>query len=117
MKRRTGTTHTWIARDMRIHQEHDHGAAQMDGAILVVAATMVRCTDAGTHSVGRQVGVPAIVVFLNNAHGGKIRNCWNWGTGSTRTVEEHGFPGDTIAIVRGSALQALNGDAKWEGQD
>ncbi|MBW9576499.1 hypothetical protein FHA16_01830, partial [Escherichia coli] len=69
------------------------GAAQMDGAILVVAATDGPMPQTREHILlGRQVGVPYIIVFLND------------------------FPGDDTPIVRGSALKALEGDAEWEAK-
>ena len=69
------------------------GAAQMDGAILVVAATDGPMPQTREHILlGRQVGVPYIIVFLNKCD----------------------MVGDDTPIVRGSALQALNGVAEWE---
>jgi len=58
----TGTTRTWTALAMPTTSKHDHGAAQMDGAILVVAATDGRCANREHILLARQVGVPAIVV-------------------------------------------------------
>jgi len=53
----------WIALGTRLREEHDHGAAQMDGAILVVWRRMVRCRRRASTSCWRAVGVPALVVF------------------------------------------------------
>src|SRR5438477_13196849 len=94
------------------------GAAQMDGAILVVAATDGPMPQTREHTpLARRVGVPGIVVFLNKCdmvEDPELVELVELEVGAL--LQSYGFPGDTIAIVRGSALQALNGDAKWEGK-
>src|SRR6266536_710895 len=92
--------------------------AHMDGAILVVAATDGPMPQTREHILlARQVGVPAIVVFLNKCDMVEDPELLELVELEVRELlKSYGFPGDTIAIVRGSALQALNGDAKWEGK-
>jgi elongation factor Tu len=92
------------------------GAAQMDGAILVVAATDGPMPQTREHILlARQVGVPAIVVFLNKCDMVEDAELLELVELEVRELlKTYQFPGDSIAIVRGSALQALNGDAKWE---
>src|SRR5258708_13643752 len=94
------------------------GAAQMDGAILVGAATDGPMPQTREHILlARQVGVPAIVVFLNKCDMVEDPELLELVELEVRELlKSYGFPGDTIAIVRGSALQALNGDAKGEGK-
>jgi len=91
------------------------GAAQMDGAILVVASTDGPMPQTREHILlARQVGVPRIVVFMNKVDmvddpelleivEMEIRDLLN----------KYEFPGDEIPIIQGSALGGLNGDAKW----
>ena len=90
----------------------------MDGAILVVAATDGPMPQTREHILlARQVGVPAIVVFLNKCDMVEDAELLELVELEVRELlKSYGFPGDTIAIVRGSALQALNGDAKWESK-
>ena len=92
------------------------GAAQMDGAILVVAATDGPMPQTREHILlARQVGVPAIVVFLNKCDMVEDAELLELVELEVRELlKTYQFPGDTIAVVRGSALQALNGEAKWE---
>ena len=92
------------------------GAAQMDGAILVVAATDGPMPQTREHILlARQVGVPAIVVFLNKCDMVEDAELLELVELEVRELlKSYQFPGDTIAVVKGSALQALNGDAKWE---
>src|SRR3979411_2777784 len=92
------------------------GAAQMDGAILVVAATDGPMPQTREHILlARQVGVPAIVVFLNKCDMVEDAELLELVELEVRELlTKYQFPGDTIAIVRGSALQALTGDAEWE---
>src|SRR5262245_18716147 len=92
------------------------GAAQMDGAILVVAATDGPMPQTREHILlARQVGVPYIVVFLNKCDMVEDPELLELVELEVRELlKNYQFPGDTIAIIRGSALQALNGDAKWE---
>jgi elongation factor Tu len=91
------------------------GAAQMDGAIIVVAATDGPMPQTREHILlARQVGVPALVVFMNKVDmvddpelldlvEMEIRELLNF----------YEFPGDEIPVIRGSALGALNGEPKW----
>ncbi len=91
------------------------GAAQMDGAILVVAGTDGPMPQTREHILlARQVGVPALVVFINKVDlvddaellelvEMEIRELLNF----------YKFPGDDIPVVQGSALGALNGEAEW----
>src|SRR6202789_3225401 len=92
------------------------GAAQMDGAILVVSAADGPMPQTREHILlARQVGVPAIVVFLNKCDMVEDAELLELVELEARELlKSYQFPGDTIAMVRGSALQALNGDAKWE---
>ena len=91
------------------------GAAQMDGAILVVSAPDGPMPQTREHVLlGRQVGIPAIVVYLNK--------CDMIGKGDEELLdlvemevrellEKYKYPGDDTPIIRGSALKALEGDA------
>src|SRR6266404_2114914 len=90
--------------------------AQMDGAILVVAATDGPMPQTREHILlARQVGVPAIVVFLNKCDMVEDAELLELVELEVRELlKSYQFPGDSIAVVKGSALQALNGDAKWE---
>src|SRR6201982_1504340 len=92
------------------------GAAQMDGAILVVAATDGPMPQTREHILlARQVGVPAIVVFLNKCDMVEDAELLELVELEVRELlKSYQFPGDKIAVIKGSALQALNGDAKWE---
>ncbi|HQK38071.1 MAG TPA: elongation factor Tu [Bacteroidales bacterium] len=92
------------------------GAAQMDGAILVVAATDGPMSQTREHILlARQVNVPRIVVFMNKVDAVddpemldlvemEIRELLNF----------YGFDGNNAPVIRGSALGAMNGDPKWE---
>ena len=92
------------------------GAAQMDGAILVVAATDGPMPQTREHILlARQVGVPFIVVFLNKCDAVEDPELLELVELEVRELlKSYGFPGDEIPVVRGSALGALNGEAKWE---
>src|SRR5881409_363099 len=92
------------------------GAAQMDGAILVVAATDGPMPQTREHILlARQVGVPAIVVFLNKCDMVEDAELLELVELEVRELlKSYQFPGDKIPVIKGSALQALNGDAKWE---
>ena len=92
------------------------GAAQMDGAILVVAATDGPMPQTREHILlARQVGVPAIVVFLNKCDMVEDKELLELVELEVRELlKSYQFPGDKIPVIKGSALQALNGDAKWE---
>ena len=91
------------------------GAAQMDGAILVIAATDGPMAQTREHILlARQVGVPRIVVFLNKCDMVDDEELIDLVEMDTRELlNEYGFPGDETPIIRGSALGALNGDPKW----
>ena len=92
------------------------GAAQMDGAILVVAATDGVMPQTREHVLlARQVGVPYIVVFLNKCDMVDDPELVDLVEMEVRELlNEYGFPGDELPVVRGSALQALNGDKTAE---
>ena len=92
------------------------GAAQMDGAILVVAATDGPMPQTREHILlGRQVGVPAMVVFMNKVDMVDDEELLELVELEVRELlSSYEFPGDDIPVVRGSALRALEGDAKWE---
>ena len=91
------------------------GAAQMDGAILVIAATDGPMAQTREHILlARQVGVPYIVVFLNKCDMVDDDELIDLVEMETRDLlSEYDFPGDDIPVIRGSALGALNGDEKW----
>ena len=92
------------------------GAAQMDGAILVVSATDGAMPQTREHILlARQVGVPAIVVYLNKCDQESDSEMLDLVEMELRELlSKYEFPGDKIPIVRGSALKALEGDAKFE---
>jgi elongation factor Tu len=92
------------------------GAAQMDGAILVVAATDGPMPQTREHILlARQVGVPAMVVFMNKVDAVDDPELLDLVELEVRDLlTSYGFPGDDIPVVRGSALGALNGEAQWE---
>ena len=88
------------------------GAAQMDGAILVIAATDGPMAQTKEHLLlARQVGVPAIVVYMNKCDAVDDEELLDLVEMEIReTLDKYEFPGDTTPIIRGSALQALNYD-------
>jgi elongation factor Tu len=92
------------------------GAAQMDGAILVVAATDGPMPQTREHILlARQVGVPAMVVFMNKADAVDDEELLELVELEVRELlSAYEFPGDDIPVIRGSALKALEGDEKWE---
>jgi len=92
------------------------GAAQMDGAILVVAATDGPMPQTREHILlARQVGVPYIVVCLNKVDAVDDPELLELVELEVRDLlTKYGFPGDKVPIVRCSALGALNGEAQWE---
>jgi len=94
------------------------GAAQMDGAILVVAATDGPMPQTREHILlARQVGVPAMVVFLNKVDAVDDPELLDLVELEVRDLlSRYEFPGDEIPVIRGSALNALNGDAEGEKQ-
>jgi elongation factor Tu len=92
------------------------GAAQMDGAILVVAATDGPMPQTREHILlARQVGVPAMVVFMNKADAVDDEELLELVELEVRELlSAYEFPGDDIPVIKGSALKALEGDEKWE---
>jgi len=94
------------------------GAAQMDGAILVVAATDGPMPQTREHLLlARQVGVPYIVVCLNKVDAVDDPELLDLVELEMRDLlKTYGFPGDEVPVVRVSALEALNGDPKWEAK-
>ena len=94
------------------------GAAQMDGAILVVAATDGPMPQTREHVLlARQVGVPYIVVALNKCDAVDDPELLDLVELEVRELlKSYQFPGDDVPVVRLSALGALNGEEKWEKQ-
>ncbi|MDH5602751.1 MAG: elongation factor Tu [Cyclobacteriaceae bacterium] len=91
------------------------GAAQMDGAILVVAATDGPMPQTREHILlARQVGVPAVVVFMNKVDLVDDEELLELVEMEVRELlSYYDFPGDDIPVIQGSALGALNGEGKW----
>jgi elongation factor Tu len=91
------------------------GAAQMDGAILVVAATDGPMPQTREHILlARQVGVPAIVVYMNKCDAVDDPELLELVELEVRELlSKYEFPGDETPIIRGSALKALEGDPNW----
>ncbi|MDX6271681.1 MAG: elongation factor Tu, partial [Acidobacteriota bacterium] len=94
------------------------GAAQMDGAILVVAATDGPMPQTREHILlARQVGVPAMVVFMNKVDAVDDAELLELVELEVRELlSAYEFPGDDIPVIQGSALGALNGEAQWEAK-
>jgi len=94
------------------------GAAQMDGAILVVAATDGPMPQTREHILlARQVGVPYIIVFMHKCDMVDDEELLELVEMEVRELlSKYEFPGDDIPIVKGSALKALDGDPKWEAK-
>jgi elongation factor Tu len=92
------------------------GAAQMDGAILVVAATDGPMPQTKEHVLlARQVGVPCVLVFLNKCDAVEDEELIELVEMEVRELlTKYQFPGDDVPVIRGSALLALNGDPKWK---
>jgi len=92
------------------------GAAQMDGAILVVAATDGPMPQTREHILlSRQVGVPYIIVFMNKCDMVDDEELLELVEMEVRELlTEYDFPGDDLPVIQGSALGALNGEAQWE---
>ena len=92
------------------------GAAQMDGAILVIAATDGPMAQTREHILlARQVGVPRMVVFMNKCDQVDDPELLDLVEMEIRDLlNEYGFDGDNTPIIRGSALKALEGDPKYE---
>ena len=94
------------------------GAAQMDGAILVVAATDGPMAQTKEHILlAKQVGVPALVVALNKCDMVDDEEILELVEMEVRELlSSYDFPGDDIPVVKVSGLKALEGDAEWEGR-
>ncbi len=94
------------------------GAAQMDGAILVVSAADGKMPQTTEHVIlARQVNVPALVVFLNKCDTVDDPEILDLVEQEIRDLlKKYEFPGDEVPIIRGSALKALEGDAEAEKQ-
>ena len=94
------------------------GAAQMDGAILVVAATDGPMPQTKEHVLlARQVGVPCMVVFLNKCDAVEDEELTDLVEMEVRELlSKYQFPGDDVPVIRGSALGALNGEPQWEAK-
>jgi elongation factor Tu len=92
------------------------GAAQMDGAILVVAATDGPMPQTREHILlSRQVGVPYIVVFMNKCDMVDDEELLELVEMEVRELlSEYEFPGDDLPLIAGSALKALEGEKEWE---
>ena len=94
------------------------GAAQMDGAILVIAATDGVMAQTREHILlARQVGVPRMVVFMNKCDMVDDEELLDLVEMEIREIlNEYGFEGDDTPIIRGSALKALEGDPAYEAK-
>ncbi|MFM7652578.1 MAG: elongation factor Tu, partial [Vulcanococcus sp.] len=94
------------------------GAAQMDGAILVVAATDGPMAQTKEHILlAKQVGVPALVVALNKCDMVDDEEILELVELEVRELlSSYDFPGDDIPVIKVSGLKALEGDAEWEGR-
>ena len=92
------------------------GAAQMDGAILVVSAPDGPMPQTREHILlAKQVAVPAIIVFMNKCDMVQDKELLDLVEMEVRELlTKYGFPGDKIPVIRGSALKALQGDAEGE---
>ncbi|MGO5676474.1 elongation factor Tu [Bacillus subtilis] len=94
------------------------GAAQMDGAILVVSAADGPMPQTREHILlSKNVGVPYIVVFLNKCDMVDDEELLELVEMEVRDLlSEYDFPGDDVPVIKGSALKALEGDAEWEAK-
>jgi len=94
------------------------GAAQMDGAILVVAATDGPMPQTREHILlSRQVGVPFIIVFMNKCDMVDDEELLELVEMEVRELlSEYDFPGDDLPVIQGSALKALEGEEEWEAK-
>ncbi|MEZ9592963.1 elongation factor Tu, partial [Vibrio breoganii] len=92
------------------------GAAQMDGGILVVAATDGPMPQTREHILlGRQVGIPYIIVFMNKCDMVDDEELLELVEMEVRELlSEYDYPGDDLPVIQGSALGALNGEKQWE---
>ena len=91
------------------------GAAQMDGAILVIAATDGPMAQTREHILlSRQVGVPRLIVFMNKCDMVDDEELLDLVEMEIRDLlSEYDFPGDEVPVIRGSALKAMEGDAAY----
>jgi len=94
------------------------GAAQMDGAILVVSAADGKMPQTSEHVIlARQVNVPAIIVFLNKVDTVDDPEIVDLVEQEIRELlKKYEYPGDEVPVIKGSALKALEGDAEAEKQ-
>ena len=94
------------------------GAAQMDGAILVIAATDGPMAQTREHILlARQVGVPKLIVFLNKCDMVDDEELLELVEMEVRDLlSEYDFPGDDIPVIRGSALKAMEGEPEYEAK-
>ncbi|RTR25237.1 elongation factor Tu, partial [Shewanella atlantica] len=94
------------------------GAAQMDGAILVVASTDGPMPQTREHILlSRQVGVPFIIVFMNKCDMVDDEELLELVEMEVRELlSEYEFPGDDLPVIQGSALKALEGEPEWEAK-
>ena len=94
------------------------GAAQMDGGILVVAATDGPMPQTREHILlGRQVGIPFMIVFMNKCDMVDDEELLELVEMEVRELlTEYEFPGDDLPVIQGSALKALEGEEKWEAK-
>jgi elongation factor Tu len=94
------------------------GAAQMDGGILVVAATDGPMPQTREHILlGRQVGIPYMIVFMNKCDMVDDEELLELVEMEVRELlTEYEFPGDDLPVIQGSALKALEGEAEWEAK-
>ena len=94
------------------------GAAQMDGGILVVAATDGPMPQTREHILlGRQVGIPYMIVFMNKCDMVDDEELLELVEMEVRELlSEYEFPGDDLPVIQGSALKALEGEAEWEAK-
>ncbi|MFT6703079.1 MAG: elongation factor Tu, partial [Pseudomonadales bacterium] len=94
------------------------GAAQMDGGILVVAATDGPMPQTREHILlGRQVGIPYMIVFMNKCDMVDDEELLELVEMEVRELlTEYEFPGDDLPVIQGSALKALEGEEKWEAK-
>ena len=92
------------------------GAAQMDGAILVISAADGPMPQTREHVIlARQVNVPALVVFLNKCDTVDDKEIIDLVEADVRELlKKYEYPGDDVPVIRGSALKALEGDAEAE---
>jgi elongation factor Tu len=89
------------------------GAAQMDGAILVVAATDGPMPQTREHILGRQVGIPRMVVFMNKVDMVDDEELLELVEMEIRDLSFYEYDGDNCPVIQGSALGGLNNDPTW----